>query len=67
MPPGTIFAIPEPDTNAVAASRVASLRVIGNLNQIRADIQNGNFEKADVALAQYVLAYVKTFTDAIAS
>jgi hypothetical protein len=66
LKPGSVMQIPLPQTDD-AASRVASLRVIGNLNQIRADLQKGEIAKADAALALCVLAYVKTFTDAIAA
>jgi hypothetical protein len=66
LKPGSVMQIPVPDAD-VAASRVASLRVIGNLNQIRADIQNGDVAKADAALAQYVQAYVADFTSKIAA
>jgi len=66
LKPGSVMQIPVPD-NDVAASRVRHLQTVGNLNAIRADLQEGNIEKADAALAQYVVAYVGDFTSKIAA
>jgi hypothetical protein len=66
LKPGTVMRIPVPAAD-VAASRRQHLHTIGTLNQVRADIQSGNAEKADADLAAFILGYVKTFTDSIAA
>ncbi len=66
LKPGSVMQIPVPDTD-VAASRVRNLQTVGTLNQIRADIQNGDVAMADAALAQYVQSFVKALTDDIAA
>jgi hypothetical protein len=68
LPAGVVVEVPDnmpANMATLAASRVRHLRTIGNLNQIRADLQNGNLEKADNSLRDYVAAYVADFTSSI--
>jgi hypothetical protein len=70
LPAGIVVEVPDnmpANMAALAASRVRHLQTIGNLNAIRADLQNGDVAKADAALKQYIVAYVADFTSKIAA